>query len=63
MWPAFHVVRRRRRTTFHDVPEEETRRILGTNARDVFGFDPALVDPVGEKFGPSPADLFVAPQA
>jgi predicted TIM-barrel fold metal-dependent hydrolase len=48
------------RATFHDIPEDETRRMLGTNARDVFGFDPALIDPIGARIGPSPEKLFAA---
>ncbi len=49
------------RATFADVPEDETRKILGTNARDFFGFDPALVDSIGAKIGPGPEQVFGSP--
>ena len=41
------------RATFSEYPEHEIRAILGNNAVEVLGFDPAIVGPVGEKIGPS----------
>ena len=45
------------RATFGTMPEDEVRRILGTNARDLYGFDAALLDEVAAKIGPSLLDL------
>jgi predicted TIM-barrel fold metal-dependent hydrolase len=41
------------RATFSTYPESEIRAILGTNALEAYGFDPALVGPIGDKVGPS----------
>merc|ERR1711969_367004 len=38
--------------TFGDYPEEETRRILGTNAAEVYGFDLEALAPIADKIGP-----------
>ncbi|WP_037577613.1 amidohydrolase family protein [Phaeacidiphilus oryzae] len=45
------------RTTFHDVPIAETRRMLGESAAEVFGFDTAALAPVAGRIGPTPAEL------
>jgi predicted TIM-barrel fold metal-dependent hydrolase len=45
------------RATFGDIPEEETRRMLGTNALALFGFDPGLLGPVSERVGPKVEDV------
>jgi predicted TIM-barrel fold metal-dependent hydrolase len=45
------------RTTFHDLPEDEVRRMLGGSAIDVFGFDAAALDKVAARIGPRPEDL------
>jgi predicted TIM-barrel fold metal-dependent hydrolase len=45
------------RTTFHDVPEEDVRRMLGENAIDVYGFDAGALDKVAERIGPLPEEL------
>jgi predicted TIM-barrel fold metal-dependent hydrolase len=45
------------RATFSDYPEDEIRAILGTNAMQAYGFDPALIDPIGERVGPSLASI------
>jgi predicted TIM-barrel fold metal-dependent hydrolase len=45
------------RTTFGGYPESEIRAILGTNAMEVFGFDPQLVGPIGHKIGPALSHL------
>ena len=39
--------------TFHDIPIDETRRMLGLAAAEVFGFDlDALAQPTAERIGP-----------
>ena len=43
--------------TFGDYPEEETRRILGINAAEVYGFDLETLGPIGEKIGPSLSEI------
>jgi len=45
------------RESFHDVPEDERRQMLGTNALDVYGFDAAALAPLAERIGPRPEDL------
>jgi len=43
--------------TFHDVPIDETRRMLGLAAAEIFGFDTEKLRPLAEKIGPTPAEL------
>jgi predicted TIM-barrel fold metal-dependent hydrolase len=43
--------------TFFDIPIDETRRILGLNAAEIFGFDVEALTPLAEKIGPTPEDL------
>jgi predicted TIM-barrel fold metal-dependent hydrolase len=45
------------RNTFHGVPEDETRRILGENALRVFNFDAAKIREIAQRIGPRPADV------
>lgn len=45
------------RSVFHDIPIDETRRILGLNAAEVYGFDVAGLTELAHKVGPTPADL------
>ncbi|MBW2272361.1 MAG: amidohydrolase [Deltaproteobacteria bacterium] len=45
------------RETFADYPESEIRAILGTNALEAYGFDPAVVEPIAEKVGPALSDI------
>jgi predicted TIM-barrel fold metal-dependent hydrolase len=47
------------RETFGTYPEEETRALLGTNAAEVYGFDPDQLAPIAEKVGPDIADIRV----
>ena len=42
---------------FHDIPVDETARILGLNQVDFYGFDPARLRPIADRIGPTPADL------
>ena len=42
---------------FHDVPEDETRKILGLNAVRVYGFDTAKLAPIVERIGMTPEDI------
>jgi len=45
------------RATFGDMPEDETRRILGTNALGVYGFDADKLEAVAAKIGPRLGDV------
>lgn len=45
------------RTTFHDIPVSETRRMLGLAAAEVFGFDTAKLAPIARRIGPTPQEL------
>ena len=42
---------------FCDIPEDETRRMLGTSAADVFNFDTEALAPLVDRIGPTPEDL------
>jgi predicted TIM-barrel fold metal-dependent hydrolase len=42
---------------FCDIPEDETRRMLGLNAADVYGFDPPALTPLADRIGPAPDEL------
>ena len=42
---------------FHDIPIEESRRILGGVAANVYGFDLKALQPIADRIGYSPADL------
>jgi len=41
------------RERFHDLPEDETRKMLGENAADVYGIDRAAVAPLVARIGPT----------
>jgi predicted TIM-barrel fold metal-dependent hydrolase len=43
--------------TFHDMPIEETRRMVGLAAADVYSFDLAKLAPHAERIGPTPRDF------
>ncbi|HEY4332300.1 MAG TPA: hypothetical protein VGM78_07015, partial [Ilumatobacteraceae bacterium] len=43
--------------TFHDIPIEETRRMVGLAAADVFRFDLAALQPHADRCGPTPTEL------
>jgi predicted TIM-barrel fold metal-dependent hydrolase len=43
--------------TFFDIPIDETRRMLGLSAAEIFGFDLDELAPIAEKIGPTPTDL------
>lgn len=43
--------------TFHDIPLDETRRMVGLNAAEVFGFDLAALRRHADRCGPTPADF------
>ncbi|WP_414169604.1 amidohydrolase family protein [Streptoverticillium reticulum] len=45
------------RTTFHDIPVAETRRMLGLSAAEAFGFDARALAPLAARIGPTPDDL------
>lgn len=45
------------RDAFHDIPREETARILGGNAAEFYGFDVAALRPLADRIGPTPAEL------
>ena len=45
------------RTTFEGYPEDETRKILGTNAAEVYGFDLDALAAIGSKVGRELSDI------
>jgi hypothetical protein len=53
-WPQ---TREAIRNTFHAVPEDETRLILGETAAAVYGFDRAALWQVAQRIGPTPAEV------
>jgi predicted TIM-barrel fold metal-dependent hydrolase len=53
-WP--HTIERLR-TSFADVPVEDTRKLIGETAARVYGFDMDALRPIAERIGPTPADL------
>jgi predicted TIM-barrel fold metal-dependent hydrolase len=55
-WPRS---RRFLRDVFHDLPEEEVRRMLGGNAAALYGFDLDELDAIAATVGPTPAEIGV----
>jgi predicted TIM-barrel fold metal-dependent hydrolase len=53
-WPQ---TREAIRNTFHAVPEDETRLILGETAAAVYGFERAALWQVAQRIGPTPAEV------
>jgi hypothetical protein len=53
-WP---VTRLAMRNTFASVPEDDTRRILGENALDVYNLDLEVLRPIADRIGPTPEEL------
>jgi predicted TIM-barrel fold metal-dependent hydrolase len=49
---TFPYTRELVRQRFHDVPLDETRRVLGTNAAELYGVDVAALAPLVERIGP-----------
>ncbi len=45
------------RSAFSDVPEDETRQMLGTTAAAVYNFDVDALAPLVARIGPTPEDL------
>jgi predicted TIM-barrel fold metal-dependent hydrolase len=45
------------RHTFHDVPEDETRMILGETACVIYGLDRDKLWPIAQKIGPTPESV------
>jgi predicted TIM-barrel fold metal-dependent hydrolase len=53
-WPNTHDWLKK---TFFDIPIDETRRMVGLAAAEVFGFDVPSLQPIADKIGPTPTDL------
>jgi predicted TIM-barrel fold metal-dependent hydrolase len=53
-WPNTHVWLCK---TFFDIPIDETRRMLGLSAAEIFGFDLGALASLADKIGPTPTDL------
>jgi hypothetical protein len=45
------------RKSFHDIPVDETRRMLGLAAAEVYNFDVDALTPLAARIGPTPAEL------
>ena len=43
--------------TFHDIPIDETRRMVGLAAAEVYSFDLAALQPHADRIGPTPRDF------
>jgi predicted TIM-barrel fold metal-dependent hydrolase len=43
--------------TFHDIPVDETRRMVGLAAAEIYGFDLAALAPHAERIGPTPREF------
>src|SRR5262249_36709862 len=56
VWPRTRLSMRK---TFSDVPEDDTRIILGLNALDVYNLDEKVLGPLAQQIGPIPAELSV----
>jgi predicted TIM-barrel fold metal-dependent hydrolase len=54
---TFPHTRKALRHTFHDVPRDEARAILGENAARLYGFDLEKLAPLAARFGPTPAEV------
>ena len=53
-WPHTRV---NLKETFGDVPTDETARMLGANAAELYGFDVDALAPVVDRIGPTPEEL------
>lgn len=51
------------RHAFHDIPQEETGRILGENAVDFYGFDREVLTSIAGRIGPRPEIVVRAPES
>jgi len=45
------------RSAFHDIPGDETARMLGGNAVEVYGFDVGALQPLVDRIGPTADEL------
>ncbi len=43
--------------TFHDIPIDETRRMVGLACAEIYGFDLAKLQPHADRCGPTPRDF------
>jgi predicted TIM-barrel fold metal-dependent hydrolase len=57
-WPYTELCLRH---AYHDVPEDELRPMLGTNALSFYGFDAHAMHALAAQIGPSPEDVAQAP--
>jgi predicted TIM-barrel fold metal-dependent hydrolase len=53
-WPATRTWLTK---TFHDIPIDETRLMVGLSAGEIFGFDLGALRPHADRIGPTPADF------
>jgi hypothetical protein len=53
-WP---MTRQWLQRTFHDIPVDETRRMLGLSAAEIYGFDLDALRPIANEIGPTPDEL------
>ena len=51
------------RHAFHDIPQDETGRILGENAVDFYGFDREVLTNIAGRIGPRPEIVVRAPES
>ena len=51
------------RHAFHEIPQDETSRILGENAVDFYGFDREVLTSIAGRIGPRPEIVARAPES
>jgi hypothetical protein len=46
------------RATFAELPDEDVRRMVSTNAADLYGFDIDSLQPIADRIGPTTSDVW-----
>jgi hypothetical protein len=47
------------RLLFSGLPEDEARKVLGTNAAEVYGFDLDALQPIADRIGPTVEEIAI----
>jgi predicted TIM-barrel fold metal-dependent hydrolase len=53
-WPHTELALRK---TFHDIPPAQVQKVCADNTMTLYGFDPAQLRPVGDRIGPTFAQI------
>lgn len=54
---TYPYTREHLRSRFHDVPEDQVRKLLGANAAELYGFDLDALAPLAAEIGPTVAEV------